>query len=77
KLNVSPPTIVDRTSTLKSHGLIDAHERRPGYWLTAKGAKFARKLFMETTPHSSPKKLFKLFKLFKRPLRGGGRGIIT
>jgi len=50
KLNVSPPMIVDRTSTLKSHGLIDAHERRPGYWLTDRRARFARKLLMETTP---------------------------
>ena len=50
KLNVSPPTIVDRTSTLKSHSIIDAHERRPGYWLTDRGARFARKLLMETTP---------------------------
>ena len=57
KLNVSQPTVIDRTSVLRSHGLVDAHERRPGYWLTAKGARFARKLLMENTPHPSPKKL--------------------
>jgi len=56
KLNISQTTVVDRTSVLRSHGLIDAHERKPGYWLTAKGAKFARKLMMEThTP--SPQNL--------------------
>jgi DNA replicative helicase MCM subunit Mcm2 (Cdc46/Mcm family) len=48
KLAVSKQTIITKAAQLKAEGLIEAHQRRKGYWLSPKGTAFWRRYLQES-----------------------------